>query len=180
MPQIQPHALVVGGTGMLKAVVLDLAKQGYRVSVVARHDETLKVLVEEAAEYAGVIDPIALDWHNLGELTTALEQSVRDHGPFSLAVVWIHSTAPEAPIAVAQLIQGDFFHVRSSSVGDPNYKDPVDVKKISELTNISYHDIILGSISHGHERRWLSNDEISSGVIEAIKAKQKRFIVGEL
>ena len=36
-----PHALVIGGTGMLRDLSLALAGQGRTVSVVARHQEGL-------------------------------------------------------------------------------------------------------------------------------------------
>ncbi len=180
MSKIQPHALVVGGTGMLREVVYDLVRQGYYVSVVARHQATLDQLVVGAPESSSSINPLPLDWINGGEFTASLQTAVQDHGTFSVAIVWIHGTAPAAPAIVAQFVHGDYFHIRPSSIGSPNHQDPVDVKQLTELTNIVYHDIILGSISTGGSTRWLSNAEIASGVLEAIKVKEKRFIVGEL
>lgn len=51
-----PHALVVGGTGMLRGLTLSLVREGYTVSVVARNRERLRVLAAEAAKAAKARD----------------------------------------------------------------------------------------------------------------------------
>ena len=48
-----PHALVIGGTGMLRDLSLALAGQGRTVSVVARHQEGLAGLERAAAGAPG-------------------------------------------------------------------------------------------------------------------------------
>lgn len=158
MDQAKPHAVVVGGTGMLRDVCKFLVHQGYRISVVARHAETLNALVEEIEEPAS-IHTIALDWNNAVALHDAINAATQMFGPVTLTIAWIHRTAPQAPLIVAKLTEGDFFHIRPRSVLDPHDHDPVDVRAISELHHIKYHQIILGAKSENGHSRWLTNKE---------------------
>lgn len=180
MDQEKPHALVVGGTGMLKSVCRFLVEQGYQISVIARHEETLNALVEEIGERKTSIHKIALDWNDSISLEKAIQKTIETFRAISLTVAWIHSSASEAPLIVAKLVGGGFFHIRSSSVLDTDYNDPVDVSAISELENIIYHRVVLGSKKEGADSRWLTNDEIATGVIEAITKHAPDFIVGEI
>ena len=97
------HMLVVGGTGMLAGVCLALAERGAEVSVIARDRQRLEALAERAAEAAGAIHPVPVDYTDEEALAVALGQARAERGPIALAVAWVHSTAPEAPERVADL-----------------------------------------------------------------------------
>lgn len=178
-----PHALVVGGTGMLREATLGLVRQGYVVSVVARRQARLDALVQAAAGLPGAIHPIALDYRETGTLTARLAEARDRHGPFELAVIWIHSTAPAAPLAVARLVgtpdrPGRYFHVLGSATADPSRPDPDRQAAFAALPNIRYREVILGFVREGGRSRWLTNEEISAGVLAAVAADQPRYIVG--
>ena len=179
----RPHALVVGGTGMLRGASLGLAARGYTVSVVARRQSRLDALVQEAAGLKGTIHPIALDYRDTGALKAALVKARTRFGPIELAVVWIHSIAPAAPLAVAHHVgspqrPGRFFHVLGSAAADPSRPDPQRRAVFASVANIRYREVILGFVREGRGSRWLTHDEISAGVLAAVEADRPRFIVG--
>ncbi|MFS8640353.1 MAG: short-chain dehydrogenase [Symbiobacteriaceae bacterium] len=179
----KPHALVVGGTGMLRGASLGLAARGYTVSVVARRQSRLDALVQEAAGLTGNIHPIALDYRDTTVLETALADARSRFGPVDLAVVWIHSVAPAAPLAVARQVgsserPGRFFHVLGSATADPSRPDPRRRATFASFPNIRYREVILGFVVDGRRSRWLTHEEISAGVLAAVDADRPRFIVG--
>ncbi len=62
-----PHALIVGGTGMLAEVSLYFARHGFTVSVIARNPSGLKKLIELKSEH-GFINPVKVDYSDYGNL----------------------------------------------------------------------------------------------------------------
>ncbi|MGH3144956.1 MAG: hypothetical protein ACRDTR_04050 [Rubrobacter sp.] len=98
------HVLVVGGTGILRPAVEELARRGYQVTVVARREVDVAPLV-----FAAVVD--ARDAPALG---AALDEAISARGPFELALVY----APFAPTAsmhaIAERATNRFVHVLTS------------------------------------------------------------------
>ncbi len=189
------HALVVGGTGMLAAATLALARDYRVVSVIARNRDRLQDLAarlhrppggEQAAgggPWSGIINPIALDYRDTAALRAALQDAVRQHGPIELAVCWIHRTAPAAPAVVAAFTgtperPGRFFHVQGSVAADPARAEPGQRAALEQAGPILYREVILGFVIEEGRSRWLTHREISEGVLEAIRADRPRFIVG--
>lgn len=164
-----PHALVVGGTGMLRGVVLALAREG-PVSVVARTRSDLEVLARDTA----VVTPVSVDYRR----TRDLEAALAERAPFSMAVAWIHSDAPEAALVAARSVKGPFFHVLSSEAADPSIPDSGRRERFEAIAGITYHEIILGFVREGGRSRWLTNSEIARGVLDAVAAARPRAVVG--
>ena len=173
------HALVVGGTGMLSQVSLELARRGYTTSVIARRREPLERLAQESG---GRIHPMALDYGHADQLASELEEAVRAHGPIELVVAWIHSNAPEAPLAVARTAAGghavDYFHVLGSAADDPSQPDESRRAGFEAISGLVYHEVILGFAIEDGSSRWLTDEEISTGVLAAIDRREPRWIVG--
>ncbi|MBK7159886.1 MAG: hypothetical protein IPH77_15465 [Ignavibacteria bacterium] len=46
--------------------------------------------------------------------------------------------------------------------------------------NINYKKILLGFVIEDEKSRWLTNTEISNGVIDALKKDEDTFIVGKV
>lgn len=180
-PRISPHALVVGGTGMLRSVSLALVQQGYEVSVIARNKDQLAELQREAIE--GQIHPLALDYRYTSLLITSIEEAIDLLGPIELAVVWIHSAAPDAPLTIARLCGKpenpcQYFDILGSTSVNPSRAELSQRKQFAALPNIQYHEIILGFMRELRGSRWLTDQEISQGVLQAIAQEQSQFIVG--
>lgn len=178
-----PHALVVGGTGMLAGASLALAGQGYQVSVVARRVGRIRQLARAAGVPAGCLNPLALDYHDVKALSAGLCQAAASAGPFVLVVSWIHGSAVEAPLAVARAVSGGsvpcrFFDVLGSSAMDPSRLGADRGARFRVLPNLAYHEVILGFVREPSGSRWLTHDEICAGVLTAIDQDAWRFVVG--
>jgi NAD(P)-dependent dehydrogenase (short-subunit alcohol dehydrogenase family) len=164
------HALVIGGSGMLRGAALDLAQEFQSVSVVGRSPRKLDRLREANTR----INPIQADYTDFTAFMRAIERAIAERGAISLVVSWIHDTAPDAPLELASHLhtQGnlvDYYHVLGSESASPHGEAVQLRDKFAALGNIRYHQVILGFIIEGRRSRWLSNEEISSGVSRAIK-----------
>lgn len=173
------HALVIGGTGMLRGVCMYLASRGGVVSVLARDRRRLDTLAHETR---GAVRAIAADYRDSAALRLRIEEAVRAHGPIGLAVCWIHSTAPEAPLVVARAVAPietpcRFFHILGSASADPS-KERAEHPQLRLLPGILYRRIVLGFVIEPAGSRWLTNDEIGRGVIEAVAADRDESIIG--
>lgn len=173
-----PHALVIGGTGMLSEVSLWLNKKGYHVTVIGRHKKKYHELMHKA-ESPKQLSSILVDYHKCDELQEKLDQSMKDFGVYELVVAWIHSSAPDVIPTVMKVIPTqrhekiDFFHVK----GSQSFFEE-DTTKASY--NISYHEIFLGfKVIHNHSR-WLSHKEIADGIIDSIQHRRKKTVVGQV
>ncbi len=175
-----PHALVVGGTGMLKGVSLALAQRGYTVSVIARHKERLRELAQEAQAFGGQIHPIAVDVNHTPVLSRTLQDAISRFGPLVLVVDW---ASPNDSLDVARMAGSAeepcrFFHVLGSSAADHSRDNSERRARFEVLPNIRYHEVILGFVQKSGGSRWLTHEEISRGVLQAIDQGASRFIVG--
>ena len=151
------HALVVGGTGMLIGVVHVLARRGHSVTGVARHPSPL-------GRGATLVQ---LDYRDTEHLGSELARAVAERGPIELAVCWIHTDAPDAPRIVAEALApgARLVQVFGTRVW------PLDDVPL----HIAYRQVLLGSVGD----RWLTDDEISTGVLEAVDADRPLHVVGE-
>jgi hypothetical protein len=177
------HALVVGGTGMLCGVSLALARRARIVSVIARHPHRLKDLQEEAGAFGGLIHPVAVDYRETRRLISSLLEVRQSVGVFSLSVVWVHSTAPEAPLAIAGVVSNPvdscpYYHVLSSAVVAPSSAVNRWRTRFELFPGIEYHEVILGFTPDPRGSRWLTHEEICKGVLEAIELRVPSMVVG--
>jgi molybdopterin-guanine dinucleotide biosynthesis protein A len=151
------HVVVVGGTGMLAGLSRALAARGHRVTVVARRPVDLGAGVEQ----------LTLDYRSTEALERALAAAAAERGPVELAVAWIHTDAPAAPAAVARAVApgGRLVQVFGTRIWP---LQPVPI-------HLAYRQVLLGSVTG----RWLTNEEISAGVLAAIDADEPLHVVGE-
>jgi len=168
---------------MLRGVALYLAAKGYDVTVVARNEQRLAALQQEAAEKGGNIRPRRLDYRVTPMFKNKLMDDLRLAGPADIAVTWIHSDAPEAPEAVADLLAMSKSKCRQFDILGSQYHDPTSLKRDrSEIAkgrdSIDYHAVYLGFMLEGRSSRWLTNDEIAAGVIAAIETDARETTIG--
>lgn len=176
----KPHALVVGGTGMLWGVSLELARRGYSTSVIARSKPGLQKLARAACAAGGFINPIAVDVYDEPLLTQKLLEAIARYGPILLAIDW---ASPNDSLAIAKRVGSawqpcEFFHVLGSSAADPSRPDPERRARFEALPNLRYHEVILGFVIEASGSRWLTHEEICQGILQAIDRDASRFIVG--
>jgi NADPH:quinone reductase-like Zn-dependent oxidoreductase len=180
-PSSFENVLVIGGTGMLREAVLQLARHSRSVTVVARGAKRLSELALRESN----IRTIPIDYSNTTGFENALIKSTYGQSNFDLAVVWVHDSSPSAAMQAARFVgsakrPGKFFHVLSSAVADPSSPSRSRRVDFDRIEHLDYHEVILGFVagSSGSQSRWLTHQEISNGVIEAIETNASRFVVG--
>lgn len=189
-----PHALVLGGSGMLAGVCLRLARDGWLVSVAARRRGPIDDLVARidrppiggAGPARGSIHAVPVDYHDDAALDGALRSAMHDRGPFALVVAWVHSSAPRA-LGIAARLAGaapadavgtptPLLEIISSGATEPERR-PVE-PAVRNAPGILHRRVALGWIREGRRSRWLTDDEIAAGVIRAIGTSDTLSIVG--
>ncbi len=163
------HVLVVGGTGMLSGLVEALAGDGGRLSLLSRHASRLP-------------DGIDCDYHDEAAFGRALETAVGRHGPVGLAIAWFHTLKIAAPRLLAQRVSGRMFQVLGSATADPAHPHRLATAgSVAEgLPDCQLRQVVLGFRVVGGASRWLTNAEISGGVLEAVRADRLLTVVGQV
>lgn len=181
------HALVVGGTGMLRGVTLDLAARGWTVSVVARRHGPLAALRQDTAARSGrpdAVNPVPVDYTDIGALAAGIRAATTVHGPVELAVCYIHSNAPHAPIVVADMVANrlsscPYIHIVGSTDPDELRID-ANRDELSQMPGLRYRRVILGFVLEGESARWLNDDEIVTGVLGSICNESPEQVIGRV
>ena len=178
------HALVIGGTGMLRGVCLHLAGMVDTVSVVARNAARLEALASQARRLnrPGEINAIALSYANVAELTRSIRDAAGEYGPITLAVAWVHASAPKtlpaAAMTLGELGHCRLFQIMGSTAAYPTVELPED-EPLRRTPNIRYRRVILGFVVEpAGGSRWLNNTEIAAGVNRAIELDERETVVG--
>jgi hypothetical protein len=177
------HTLIIGGTGMLRGAAIELAQQSQRLTSVARTHRSLAALDAALTAGSGQHYMLALDWSAPDHFIEEIERHLTKTGPPDLMVAWIHQDHLSLRLAVRLGQSGHplrFFHVIGSDGADPSQIAQALLKSIEQVPHLHYHQVILGAVKTSWGIRWLTNQEISAGVLEAIGAQQRQFVVGIL
>jgi hypothetical protein len=177
------HALVVGGTGMLRGTCLGLVRAGWTVSVLARLHSTLSSLARDGAAGPGRVVPVPADYTNWEAAAAAIRSASIAQGPISLVVAWIHATAPHAPRQLAELVADEarpcrYFHVRGGTNDDPSGDDASGAGP-AHVAGVAYRRVVLGFVMTPEGSRWLTHDEIAAGVLRAIQSDAVTSTIGQ-
>jgi hypothetical protein len=146
---------------MLAGLVAALSERGGDVTVVARSPRQLP---------PGAVQ-LAVDYRSTEDLRRGLADTTRERGPIELAVCWIHTDAPDAPRVVAESLApgGRMVQVFGNRVWP-----------LSTVPDgVEYTQVLLGAVREGSGSRWLTDDEISTGVLAAVDASDAVAVVGE-
>ncbi|SEP70411.1 hypothetical protein SAMN05216232_0634 [Virgibacillus subterraneus] len=173
------YALVVGGTGMLKNVCHWLIEQDYHVYVIGRNQSKLNKLKQETIQPEN-LHGVAVDYQNSTCLSNELSNLFETNGIPDIVVSWIHSSAPQALPLIKDMISKQdlstdwrLIHIQGSARFLEKENTPVP-------KNCLYRRVYLGFILENNDSRWLTHNEISSGVIHAITTDSNETIVGTL
>jgi hypothetical protein len=164
-----PHILVVGGTGMLSGLVEALAGDGGRLSLLSRH----------ASRFAHEgVTGYDVDYYDESAFAGALDAA----GPVDLAVAWFHTLKIAAPRRLAERTQGRLFQVLGSATGDPSRPDRLlTAAAVADgLPSCALRQVVLGFQIEGGRSRWLTDQEISRGVLGAVRADATLSVVGQV
>jgi glycerol-3-phosphate dehydrogenase len=171
------HALVVGGTGMLINASLWLNNHGYHVSVIGRNPERMQNLIKKSKNPTE-ITPILVDYKNDVEFKKQMEYIIQKKGTFDVVIAWVHSGVENVLELISEKNSKNnnkwtLIHVLGSSSDLKEIKSEVPV-----ADNCLYRQVQLGFIIENGHSRWLTNEEISIGVIEAMMNDKLTNIVG--
>lgn len=164
------HVLVVGGTGMLSELVKALAGDGGRLSLLSR-----------GASQAAGAQGFDCDYYDEAAFAGALEAAIARSGPVDLAVAWFHTLKIAAPRRLAEQVRGRLFQVLGSGAADPARPGRLAAAAgvADGLPHCALRQVVLGFKVEAGGSRWLTNSEISQGVLEAIRADQALTIIGQ-
>ena len=167
--------LMVGGTGMLAGTAVGLAQDGEDVFLLSRSAEGFTRVRDRAGPAAVHLHWHAVDYTDARAWTAALRTILHQHHP-ETAVVWM-SDRPAFDIFV-QLVAAEraskpwrLFRVRGSAAA----REPAAPPRVASCL---YRLVILGFVLEGDGSRWLSRDEIGSGVLDAVRHDRERSVVG--
>lgn len=157
---------------MLAGVSIFLATQGYSVSVIGRTAVKFKKLKASSPEDS--IFPIQVDYFSEA-LHSEVQKAIAERGPFDVIVSWTPNYRALQQICEMndQATSFRLFHVKGS-------RRYFEDEEILIPTNCTYEKVFLGFVMEGATSRWLTNDEISNGVIHQIKSKGVERIIGQL
>lgn len=173
------HVLVVGGTGMIAKATQWLNEQGYHLTLIARNRKKLQ-RVSEDCNFPERNHLISMDYRDSENLKKQIQDSQNQYGAFSIVLAWIHSIAPNALEIIMEEVSKNqerfkLFHVLGSS----NDLQAIR-RKMVVSDQCEYYQIQLGFVIEGQRSRWLTNEEISDGVILAIRDEKPITVVGTL
>ena len=166
---------------MLRAASVELASCSLIMTSVARTERSLAAVNALLSASSALHHMLPLDWSKPEEFLHSLWQHlVRTEQP-DLVVVWIHND--ELAIRVADLVATQpacrLFHVVGSAGADPSLMAATLRQRQPPSTAI-YHQVILGRVRASEGTRWLTNEEISAGVLDAIARAEPEYIVGTM
>jgi hypothetical protein len=168
---------------MLRGTSLALLDQYDTVTVVAQHARTLASLKGDAGPRGARLQTLQIDYRNTIAFRHALMAAREAFGDFVLAVGWIRSAAVEARDTVAEVLNegrstARFFDIVGSASGDPVLMGKERAGRFAGLPRVAYRTIILGFVLTPGGSRWLTDEEISGGVLRAVENDEVCAVVG--
>ncbi|MBC5635556.1 short-chain dehydrogenase [Ornithinibacillus sp. BX22] len=171
-------AIVIGGTGMLERVCHFLAEEGYDVYVVHRNKNKFQAM-QGRCLFPHKLYSISVDYHDEAALQKKIQEAIQLKGGYpDLIVSWIHNSAPHALPTILKVVKErkkpwKLIHVQGSS--------SFFVKENTTVPdNCEYRRVYLGFVLENRNSRWLTHEEIASGVIKVIKHDYRETVIGTL
>jgi hypothetical protein len=168
---------------MLRGAVFALLERCEMVTVVALHAHTLAALRHDAGPLARRLHTVQIDYRTSDAFLTALTNARQMFGDFTLAIGWIRSYAVEARDIVAEVLNAGpftsrFFDVVGSASSNPLLMAQERPGRFAGLPRVAYRTIILGFVLTPGGSRWLTDEEISNGVLQAVEHDETCAVVG--
>jgi CheY-like chemotaxis protein len=168
------HDLVIGGSGMLAGLVAALAREGRQVTVVARGRARLQRLAAQNPN----IHPLVLDYFDDAVFDAGLAAAAERLGPFSRCVAWMHDDSKTRALRIAGQVRDVYCEVLGSASADPAKPEALAEWQALFPAAPRLRLAVLGFVVEGGSARWLTNDEISTGVGRAMNSEDPVTIVG--
>jgi hypothetical protein len=155
---------------MLSGLCEALAGDGGRLSLLSRRASSTSV------------DGYDCDYYDPASFSAALDAAVARAGPIDLAVAWFHSLKIAAPRLLSERVRGRMFQVLGSAAADPSHPERLDTaaKAAQGSPDCALRQVVLGFQVEAGRSRWLTHEEISRGVLDAIRADLPLAIIGQV
>ena len=176
------HIIIIGGTGMLQDVAGYYTAQDYYVTVLARNADRLYALKKKFIKHPGKIIPIAQDYRDWKTSVQKIKDVIEMTGPVEIAVLWIHDAGGifSGKLKELLLTQNTFtkvYQLLGSASAHPKTLSNIEWKRRFPER---YREIYLGYVRNERSTRWLTDKEISEGVIRAIQMDESSSTIGIL
>ncbi|MET1073078.1 MAG: hypothetical protein ABWY11_10580 [Umezawaea sp.] len=167
-------ALVLGGTGMLAGCAGALVADGWKVVLPSRRPRfglAARAALGPRGQLPTTNPPaerpreVAADWARPDELAERV-RAVLD-GPAGLLVAWVHSTYRESVLRAVEPLLAPGAPV--VEVHDSGAVHPVHGVREPVIDGHPTQQVVLGHVRHGATTRWLSHEEVSEGVLAAVR-----------
>lgn len=166
--------LIIGGTGMLKNTSTHFISKDDDVTIIARNKKKLDYFANQFPNNRH-LHLISQDYFDTANFISSLEENIKTYGNFDLVMMWMHSGSENSLLRLIELTKNAVhYHIKGSSYYNPEKNNSPDV-----YVN-NYHEIFLGFKVENEKSRWLTNEEISCGVIEAVEKENKRTVIGQI
>ncbi len=168
---------------MLRDASVELAAGSRQFTSVASTEASLDRLDKALHNGPTVHHQIQLDWSHSDEFLTQIKEHVSNTCPVDLAVAWVHDDQLTLRLAIAlaeSKVPFGFVHIIGSASVNPAGIAARLLDDFDPPSNLDYHQVILGAKNTGRRYRWLTDREISDGVLEAINHMKKQFVAGTL
>jgi NAD(P)-dependent dehydrogenase (short-subunit alcohol dehydrogenase family) len=168
------HDLVIGGSGMLAALVRRLAAEGRQVTVIARGRERLQSLS------ATHIHPLALDYRDRAALEGGIARCIAETGPIARCVAWMHDDDLDRVAWISGHVRDRYCQVLGSASADPSRPDILEQwQRAFARPAPTLRLAVLGFVVEGGgHSRWLTDTEIGDGAYRALTGDRPVTIVG--
>lgn len=155
--------MVIGGTGMLSACASTLVDDGWHVILPSRRHAPIPTAAGNGG--TGRALWIAADWSDPAAFAERARRVLR--GPVELLVAWVHREhRADVLRAVSPLLEpgAPVVEVHGSAAADAKggYPDPI-------LADHPTQQVVLGYLPVGRTSRRLTHEEISDGVLVAVR-----------
>ena len=174
------HALLIGATGMLAAATEHIAACATRVTLMARRAPVVRL--DDPALDAR-LTRVAADWAHETAFLRAIDAAEETHGPFGLALVWLHPRAEDLRRRLAARVTAPprlYVEVLGSAASRPHAFGDSQLDALGARDDLVYRQVILGFVVEGARARWLTDDEISAAAIRALDAGEARTVAGQI
>lgn len=175
------HILIVGGTGMLVGAVNSLIEKNCKISITGRNKAKLDSFIKNNPESAQNINLINSDYTDTQNFLSAIQKSEDKFGIVDTAILWVHSDGTNTLIKLIEYLVSRnrnvvIYHIKGSASYKP---DAIKIPGIENLKDeIDYREVYLGFMNENGNSRWLTDKEVSDGVIYAFENNLKNHTIG--
>lgn len=163
---------------MLRAASVALAQRSTSFAAVARTRASLEALASQVAAQRARY--VALDWGEPDRFISGLARLVEEFERPTQVLAWLHESRSITMIAAVLWTphrECNLYHVMGSASARPADGLPLR-EEVDKMPGVAYFQIVLGYKRDFGVPRWLTDAEISQGVLEAVACRQPLHVVG--